>query len=88
MLSRDPLGSLDSTEKVWEGKLHTPRRFPIGLIFVDPGTAYEFGTPEYDAILPPEKRPSGCRSVIVIDVHKVSTVRHPPTLAAAPVNSR
>ena len=44
-----------------------------------PGKAYEFGTPEYDAILPPETRPTGCRSVIVIDVHKVSTVRRPPS---------
>ncbi|KAJ7589888.1 hypothetical protein C8J56DRAFT_936434 [Mycena floridula] len=34
------------------------------------GTVYEFGTPEYDAILPAEKRQTGSRAVIMIDVHK------------------
>jgi hypothetical protein len=37
-------------------------------------TVYEFGTPEYEAILPPEKRQTGSRSVIMIDVFKVATV--------------
>lgn len=37
------------------------------------GTVYEFGTPEYDTLLSPEKRRPGSRSVIVIDVHKVGS---------------
>ncbi|TFK34639.1 hypothetical protein BDQ12DRAFT_360097 [Crucibulum laeve] len=37
------------------------------------GTVYEFGTPEYEALLPVEKRLPGSRSVIVVDVHKVGT---------------
>jgi len=37
------------------------------------GTVYEFGTPEYEALLPPEKRQIGSRSIIMIDVFKVST---------------
>ena len=40
------------------------------------GKAYEFGTAEYDALIPPEKRLSGSRAAIVIDVHKVGTVRN------------
>ncbi|KAF5339795.1 hypothetical protein D9611_009202 [Ephemerocybe angulata] len=35
--------------------------------------AYEFGTPEYEEILPLEKRQPSSRSVIWIDVHKVGT---------------
>ncbi|KAJ6551843.1 hypothetical protein B0H19DRAFT_1159149 [Mycena capillaripes] len=37
------------------------------------GTAYEFGTPEYNSFIPPELRKPGSRSVIVVDVHKVGT---------------
>ncbi|KIJ15817.1 hypothetical protein PAXINDRAFT_76749 [Paxillus involutus ATCC 200175] len=37
------------------------------------GTVYEFGTPEYDALIAPEKRKAGSRAAIVIDVHKVAT---------------
>lgn len=37
------------------------------------GTVYEFGTPEYEALLPPEKRQIGSRSVIMIDVFKIGT---------------
>jgi len=37
------------------------------------GTVYEFGTPEYGALLPPEKRQIGSRSVIMIDVFKIGT---------------
>ncbi|KAG5653814.1 hypothetical protein H0H81_010282 [Sphagnurus paluster] len=37
------------------------------------GTVYEFGTPEYEALLPPEKRKIGSRSIIMIDVFKVGT---------------
>ncbi|KAF5353892.1 hypothetical protein D9756_007117 [Leucocoprinus leucothites] len=37
------------------------------------GTVYEFGTPEYDSIMPPEKRQPGSRSVIFVDVYQVST---------------
>ncbi|VDB85091.1 unnamed protein product [Peniophora sp. CBMAI 1063] len=37
------------------------------------GTVHEFGTPEYDELLPPGKRQPGSRAAIVIDVHKVGT---------------
>ncbi|RXW18490.1 hypothetical protein EST38_g7362 [Candolleomyces aberdarensis] len=37
------------------------------------GKVYEFGTPEYDTLLPPEKRQPGSRAVIWVDVHKVGT---------------
>lgn len=37
------------------------------------GTIYEFGTPEYEALLPPEKRQTGSRSIVMIDVFKVGT---------------
>ncbi|KAF8066952.1 hypothetical protein FPV67DRAFT_1497197 [Lyophyllum atratum] len=37
------------------------------------GTVYEFGTPQYEAFLPPEKRQIGSRAVILIDVFKVGT---------------
>ncbi|TFK34649.1 hypothetical protein BDQ12DRAFT_689317 [Crucibulum laeve] len=37
------------------------------------GTVYEFGTPEYDTLLPAESRQPGSRSVIMVDVHKVGT---------------
>ncbi|TEB25097.1 hypothetical protein FA13DRAFT_1669014, partial [Coprinellus micaceus] len=39
------------------------------------GTArvFEFGTPEYEELLPPGKRQPGSRSAIWVDVHKVGT---------------
>ncbi|TFY71654.1 hypothetical protein EVG20_g1338 [Dentipellis fragilis] len=37
------------------------------------GTVREFGTPEYEKLLPPSKRSIGSRSAIVVDVHKVGT---------------
>ncbi|CAA7262532.1 unnamed protein product [Cyclocybe aegerita] len=37
------------------------------------GTVHEFGTPEYNELIPREKRSVGSRSVIVVDVHKVGT---------------
>jgi len=36
-------------------------------------TAYEFGTPEYEALLPLNERQTGSRSVIMIDLVKVGT---------------
>ncbi len=39
------------------------------------GTVHEFGTPEYDALIPAVQRRPGSRAAIVIDVRKVSTVR-------------
>jgi hypothetical protein len=36
---------------------------------------HEFGTPEYDALLPEGIRHAGSRAAIVLDVFKVSTVR-------------
>ncbi|OJT07933.1 hypothetical protein TRAPUB_1144 [Trametes pubescens] len=37
------------------------------------GTVHEFGTPEYDALIPAVQRRPGSRAAIVIDVRKVST---------------
>jgi hypothetical protein len=55
----------------------------VTLIFDFIGTVHEFGTPEYNALIPIEKRIAGSRSAIVIDVHRVGTVstslRHPFT---------
>ncbi len=41
------------------------------------GTVHEFGTPQYAQLIPPEKRLSGSRAAIVVDVHKVGSVRSP-----------
>ena len=40
------------------------------------GTVYEFGTPEYLDLIPPDKRLSGSRAAIVVDVHKANSVSH------------
>ncbi|KAI0641203.1 hypothetical protein C8Q79DRAFT_885080, partial [Trametes meyenii] len=37
------------------------------------GTVCEYGTPEYDELIPPEHRRPGSRAAIVVDVHKVGT---------------
>ncbi|KAI0641202.1 hypothetical protein C8Q79DRAFT_1003903 [Trametes meyenii] len=37
------------------------------------GTVHEFGTPEYDAFIPPAERHASSRAAIVIDVHRVTT---------------
>lgn len=37
------------------------------------GTVHEFGSPEYEALIPVEKRHVGSRSAIVLDIHKVSS---------------
>ncbi|KAI0353187.1 hypothetical protein OH77DRAFT_1458632 [Trametes cingulata] len=37
------------------------------------GTVHEFGTPEYDALIPPSARRPSSRAAIVIDVYRVST---------------
>ncbi|KAI8972851.1 hypothetical protein BD414DRAFT_517830 [Trametes punicea] len=37
------------------------------------GAVYEFGSPEYDQLIPLEERRPGSRAAIVIDVHKVGT---------------
>ena len=47
--------------------------FRRSLTFV--GRAIEFGTPEYDEYLPPDVRHPGSRCAVVIDIHKVGTVR-------------
>lgn len=39
------------------------------------GTVHEFGTPEYEALMPLRDRKPGSRAVIAIEVHKVRTVR-------------
>lgn len=41
------------------------------------GTLYEVGTPEYEATIPIEQRSEGSRSIIMLDVHKVSSVSTP-----------
>jgi len=37
------------------------------------GTVHEFGTPEYEALIPPETRQPGSRAAIVLDVKKVGS---------------
>ncbi|KAG7095322.1 hypothetical protein E1B28_006087 [Marasmius oreades] len=37
------------------------------------GKVYEFGTLEYNELVPPEERQPGSRSIIMVDVHKVAT---------------
>ncbi|KAH6910010.1 hypothetical protein BKA70DRAFT_1275872 [Coprinopsis sp. MPI-PUGE-AT-0042] len=37
------------------------------------GKVFELGTPEYNGLLPPEKRQPGSRAIIWVDVHKVGT---------------
>ncbi|KDQ23187.1 hypothetical protein PLEOSDRAFT_1024841, partial [Pleurotus ostreatus PC15] len=37
------------------------------------GTVYEYGTPEYEELLPPSVRKPGSRAVIMVDVYKVGT---------------
>ncbi|KAK7050335.1 pyridoxamine phosphate oxidase [Favolaschia claudopus] len=37
------------------------------------GTVYEFSTPEFNALVPPESRKPGTRAIILVDVHKVGT---------------
>lgn len=44
------------------------------------GTVHEFGTPEYEELIPAESRKPGSRAAIVIDVYKVGTVRYSPRI--------
>jgi len=37
------------------------------------GSYHEYGSPEYEAHITPEKRSPGSRAIIVIDIHKVGT---------------
>lgn len=46
---------------------------PRILRFYGRGTVHEFGTPEYDRLLPIDKRHISSRAAIVIDIHKVTT---------------
>ncbi len=48
------------------------------LILYVPGTVHEFGTREYEELIPPEQRRPGSRAAIVVDVHKVGSVRPSP----------
>ncbi|KAF5360211.1 hypothetical protein D9757_011417 [Collybiopsis confluens] len=41
--------------------------------YLTSGTVCEFGTPQYNELLPPDDRHPGSRSIIVIDVERVST---------------
>lgn len=38
------------------------------------GSVHEFGSPEYNALLPEGSRHAGSRAVVVLDVFKVATV--------------
>ena len=40
------------------------------------GFFHQIGSPEYEALLPPDKRIPGSRAVIGLDVTKVCTVRN------------
>ena len=55
-----------------------------GVKTMPAGFVHEFGTPEYDRLLPPGKRQPGSRSAIVVDVHRVGTVRRHPNLKCTP----
>jgi len=37
------------------------------------GTVYEFDTPQYNALISPDKRQPGSRAVIMVDIYQVST---------------
>ncbi|TFK82479.1 hypothetical protein K466DRAFT_500243 [Polyporus arcularius HHB13444] len=50
----------------FEGAARIVRLFGIGKVF-------EFGTPEYFELIPPEQRLSGSRAAIVVDVHKANS---------------
>ncbi|KAI9567846.1 hypothetical protein HD554DRAFT_840725 [Boletus coccyginus] len=52
---------------------HTFEGAPQILRMWGTGTVHEFGTPEYDDLIPPASRKAGSRAAIVIDVHKVAT---------------
>ncbi|PIL29968.1 hypothetical protein GSI_07879 [Ganoderma sinense ZZ0214-1] len=47
-------------------------------------TVHEFGTPAYTQLVPPHKRLSGSRAAIVVDVHKVGSVRLPSIIFPRP----
>lgn len=51
----------------FEGPPRVTRLFATGIV-------HEWGTPEYVRYIPAQSRTPGSRSVIVMDVHKVSTV--------------
>ena len=38
------------------------------------GSVCEFGTPAYDALVPPERRLSGSRAAVVVDVYRAASV--------------
>ena len=46
-----------------------------------PAKVFEFGTPDYDELLPVDKRQPGSRAAIWIDVHKVGSVSLPSFVA-------
>lgn len=50
---------------------------PIMLSVVE-GTVHEYGTPEYNTLVPAETRKPGSYAAIVVDVYQVSTVRTRP----------
>ena len=49
------------------------------------GTVHEYGTPEYNALIPAETRKPGSRAAIVVNVYQVGTVR---TLLLLPWHTR
>lgn len=46
------------------------------------GSYHEFGTPEYNKLLPPGTRQPGSRAVIIVDIWKVGTVSRIPIFHA------
>lgn len=48
------------------------------MLSVIEGTVHEYGTPEYNTLIPAEIRKPGSRSAIVVDIYQVSTVRTRP----------
>jgi hypothetical protein len=48
------------------------------------GSYHEFGSPEYEAHIPPKNRTPGSRAIIVIDIHKVGTVSQSTIYAFKP----
>lgn len=46
---------------------------PRIMRFYGKGTVHEFGTPEYERLLPSDKRHISSRAAIVVDIHRVGT---------------
>lgn len=56
------------------GNLHLCILPPLNIKSWLIGSVHEFGSPEYEALIPLEDRHVGSRSAIVLDIHKVGSV--------------